>query len=55
VNGHVNLLFSGPTLKTVYVDLNGQRLLREEWSVDSEGGVRLMAKEMLVGDADFRA
>jgi hypothetical protein len=55
VNGHVNLLFSGPTLKSVYVDMTGQRLLREEWSVDSEGGVRLMSKEKLIRDADFHA
>ena len=55
VNGHVNLLFSGPTLKTVYVDMNGQRLLWEEWSVDSDGGVRLVSKEKLIRDADFHA
>jgi len=54
-NGHVNLLFSGPVLNTVYVDLNGQELLGEEWSADGNGAVQLVKKQKLVNDSDFHA
>jgi hypothetical protein len=53
VNGHVNLTFSGPNLKTVYVDLDGKELLREEWGADNSGAVQLISKEKLISDPDF--
>jgi|SRR5215470_6487638 len=55
VNGHVNLSFSGPTLTAVYVDLNGNQLLQEQWAVDGDGVVRLVSKQKLTSDADFHA
>src|SRR5262249_24548415 len=55
VNGHVNLCFDGPTLTTVYVDLNGNRLLQEEWAVNGEGSISLISQEKLIQDPDFHA
>jgi len=55
VNGFVNLTFSGATLLTEYVDLDGTKALREEWTVDERGAVRLVSKQKLIGDADFHA
>ena len=55
VNGHVNLVFSGPTLTTTYVDLNGNLLLEEEWSVAQDGSVQLMSKKKKNSDPNFHA
>lgn len=37
-NGHANLSLDGPQLHVEYVDLNGTRLLTEDWRVDLESG-----------------
>ena len=37
-NGHVNLSLAGPALHAEYVDLNGARLLTEDWRVDLSSG-----------------
>jgi hypothetical protein len=55
VNGHLNLSFDGPKVTAVYVDLNGQKLLQEEWSVDGNGAVQLVSKKRLITDPDFHA
>jgi hypothetical protein len=53
VNGHVNLSFAGPSLTAVYVDLNGNDLLCEQWSTDRSGAVQLLSKQKLTSDPDF--
>jgi len=53
VNGHVNLSFAGPSLTAVYVDLNGNDLLCEQWSADRSGAVQLLSKQKLTSDPDF--
>jgi hypothetical protein len=55
VNGFANLTFTGPTLLTEYEDLDGTKVLREEWMVDASGGVQLLSKEKLITDPDFHA
>jgi hypothetical protein len=55
VNGHVNLSFAGPDVTAVYVDLDGNDLLRESWVVDGSGGVQLRSRQKLIGDLDFHA
>ena len=55
VNGFMNLTFTGPTLLAEYADLDGTKVLREEWTVDGGGAVRLVSKEKLIDDADFHA
>ncbi len=55
VNGFMNLTFTGPTLLAEYADLDGTKVLREEWTVDGGGAVRLLSKEKLIEDADFHA
>jgi hypothetical protein len=55
VNGFTNLTFTGPTLLAEYADLDGTKVLREEWAVDRDGAVRLVSKQKLIGDADFHA
>jgi hypothetical protein len=55
VNGHVNLSFDGPKVTALYVDLKGQKLLQEEWSVDANGAVQLVSKKRLIDDPDFHA
>jgi len=55
MNGHVNLSFSGPTLTTVYVDLNGNALFQEEWEVDGNGTLGRISHRRLVNDPDFHA
>jgi len=53
VNGHVTLSFKGPKMTAVYVDLNGEKLMQEEWAVDGNGAVQLVFKERLVKNPDF--
>ena len=53
VNGFVNLTFTGPTLSAVYEDADGTKVLREEWTVDGSGAVRLLSKQKLSNDPDF--
>jgi hypothetical protein len=53
MNGHVNLEFSGPTLKAGYVDLHGKELLREEWQLDASGNCRQTVYEPVLNDPDF--
>lgn len=53
VNGHVNLAFSGPTLTASYLDLDGAPILRETWSKDASGAVRLDSQEKLISDSHF--
>jgi hypothetical protein len=55
VNGHVNLMFAGPLMTTIYVDLNGDPLLREQWSADNSGAVKLLSTEKLNNDPDLHA
>jgi hypothetical protein len=37
-NGHVNLVFEGPSMKMEYRDLHGKLLFREHWRVDLKSG-----------------
>jgi hypothetical protein len=53
VNGHVNLSFAGPTLTAEYVDLNKNRLLEEQWSVNDQGVVRLESRKRITDDPKF--
>ena len=55
VNGHVNLWFDGPILTAVYVDVDGNDLLREKWSSDGGGAVQLLSAHRLTNDPDFHA
>jgi len=55
VNGHVNLLFDGPSLTAVYLDMDGNELLEEKWTVDEKGAVELVSKRKVTGDPDFHA
>ena len=55
VNGHVNLDFAGPKLTTTYEDLDGKKLLQEEWAVNSDGDVQLLSMRKLTSDPDFHA
>jgi hypothetical protein len=55
VNGQVNLLFAGPSLTAVYVDVDGHEPLREEWAANGNGTVQLVSKEKLTIDPDFYA
>jgi hypothetical protein len=52
VNGHVNLRFFGPMLKAMYVDLNGNELLEEEWRV-VDGNVELAGQRVICRDPEF--
>jgi len=51
----VNLLFAGPSLTAVYVDVDGHEPLREEWAANGNGTVQLVSKEKLTIDPDFYA
>jgi hypothetical protein len=51
----LNLTFNGPTLFAEYADLDGTKVLREEWTGDGSGAVRLLSKDKLIDDADFHA
>jgi hypothetical protein len=59
VNGHVNLLFTGPKLQASYVgvnprgDGNSQELLREEWQVDASGNCIQTRYEPVLRDPNF--
>jgi hypothetical protein len=53
VNGHVNLEFGRANLTVSYVDLDGRASLRETWTVDADGTVRLVAQEKLISDANL--
>jgi hypothetical protein len=53
VNGFVNLTFTGSSLASVYVDLDGTELLRETWTVDANGAVRLSSIEKKTSDPGF--
>jgi hypothetical protein len=55
VNGHVNLAFSGPYLKSTYVDLRGDALLEEDWKCSNDGHVELVARRKITTDPDFHA
>ena len=55
VNGFVNVTFTGPTLSAEYEDLDGTKVLREEWTVDESGAVQLRSKQKLTNDPDFHA
>jgi hypothetical protein len=55
VNGFVNLIFAGPTLSVDYLDLDGTRVLHEEWTADGSGAVRLLSKQKLINDPNFHA
>ena len=52
MNGHVNLVFDGPTLKASYVDLEGNELLEEQWRAVG-GNVELAGQRAICRDADF--
>jgi hypothetical protein len=53
VNGHVNLEFAGPNLTATYVDLDGNKTVRETWSTDASGLIKLASQEKLTSDPDF--
>lgn len=55
INGFVNLIFAGPNLSAEYVDLDGTKILREEWTIANGGAVRLLSRVKLIGDKDFHA
>jgi hypothetical protein len=55
VNGFVNLIFAGPALSVDYVDLDGTRVLHEEWISDRSGMVQFVSSQKLVNDPDFHA
>jgi len=55
VNGFVNLIFAGPALSVDYVDLDGTRVLHEEWISDRSGMVQFVSRQKLVNDPDFHA
>ena len=55
VNGFVNLIFAGPALSVDYVDLDGTRVLHEEWISDRSGTVQFVSSQKLVNDPDFHA
>jgi Calcineurin-like phosphoesterase len=52
VNGHVNLTFAGPRVECSYVDLDGNVLVEETFSV-VDGNVELVRQRQLVQDAEF--
>jgi len=52
VNGHVNLTFAGSRMTALYVDLNGNELLKEIW--EARGGVVALASQRQIAqDGDF--
>ncbi len=53
MNGFLTLDFSGAVLHATYTDLNGQDLLREEWSKAADGTVLLKGTRKIVDDAQF--
>jgi hypothetical protein len=55
VNGFVNLTFTGTSLAAEYEDLDGTKVLREDWTVDGSGAVQLMSRHKLISDPDFHA
>lgn len=55
VNGHVNLLYTGPNLTATYIDLDGTEILRETWSVDPSGAVQFGSRTKLISDPGFHA
>ncbi|MGC1453164.1 MAG: metallophosphoesterase [Candidatus Sulfotelmatobacter sp.] len=55
VNGFVNLMFAGPRLSAEYADLDGTSVLREEWTVDERGAIRLVSIRKLITAPDFHA
>jgi hypothetical protein len=54
VNGFVNLTFAGPNLSAEYEDLDGTKVLREQWTVDGGGAVKLQARQQIINDPDFQ-
>jgi len=52
VNGHVNLTFEGPRVQCSYVDLDGNGLVEETFSV-ADGNVELVHQRRMVQDAEF--
>jgi hypothetical protein len=52
VNGHVNLIFAGPRVSALYVDLEGKDLLEEKWEVRA-GAVELVSQRQIISDRDF--
>ena len=55
VNGFVNLTFTGSNLSAEYDDLDGTKVLREEWVVDGSGAPKLVSRHKLTNDPDFHA
>ena len=55
VNGHVNLAFSGRNLEATYLDLDGTKILQEQWTVDGTGVVQLVSIKKLISDPGFHA
>jgi hypothetical protein len=55
INGFVNLLFVGRNLSSEYIDLDGTKVLREEWTVAEDGAIRLIRRQKLVDDPNFHA
>lgn len=55
VNGFVNLLFTGPNLSAEYIDLDGTKILREEWTVSQGGVVNFLSRKKLIDDPNFHA
>ena len=55
VNGFVNLTFAGPGLSAEYEDMDGTKVLREEWTVDGSGAAQFVSRKKLTNDPDFHA
>ena len=55
VNGFVNLVFSGRNLLCEYIDLDGSRILIEEWTVQEDGTVGFIRRQKLIDDPEFHA
>ena len=53
--GFVDLTFAGPSLSAEYKDLDGTKVLREEWTVEVNGAIQLQSRQKLITDANFHA
>jgi len=53
VNGFVNLTFDGPHLGVEYKDLTNTTVLRESWTVEGRGMIRMLSREKLINDDAF--
>jgi calcineurin-like phosphoesterase family protein len=52
-NGSVNLTFHANILRASYIDVRGEELLNENWTVDGSGAVVLLSSNKVTSDIDF--